>query len=119
MVKYQNKTTQKLGYTYMLGKTKINRIRENEVVEFVCKCYKLKVPIAVLERTLWTHTNACIYYLAGCCIHPECKWAHSTDIKGLTDRYQHEMEKLVPEIRGQNNPTEAIRVARYWQNKLA
>jgi len=119
MIKYQNKTTGKLGYTYMMGKTKINRTRESEVVDFVCRCFKAKIPVAALERTMWMYTNACVYYLAGCCIHPECKWAHPADIKGLTDRYQSEMDKLVPEARRENPPTEAIRAARHWQSRLA
>lgn len=97
----------------MLGKTKLNRARESEVIEFACKCYDTKTKPDEVELILWQYTNACVYYLGGLCPHPKCQWVHDQNLKGLMEVYVAEYEKIEG-VKGKH-ATEAVKMARQWQ----
>ena len=89
----ENNKNQKV-YRYNLGTDSISSNQHLDILRLVAICFKLKKqPIKVLNL-IHKYTNACMYHVCGCCIHPECAWSHDTDINGILVKYVKASEKF-------------------------
>jgi len=84
---FQCKKSGRYMYYYQMGKKHFHLFRPNSVIEFCCKAYEMNMPTETLESFLFRYTNCCVYHLGGVCIHPECQYNHSEELRGLMKAY--------------------------------
>lgn len=91
---YVDEDKRSINFIYRIGKKLVKSPVQSNLILFIARAFDMDISPARLEMEVWKRSTICIYYAYGDCIHPECKWAHEVNLKGILKKYYSEFTKV-------------------------